>query len=542
MARGRGARSTHGVRHHSTGERTAARRGTTAAASWDAARLRDWLARFYAGESIVVLANRQPVRHDLAPDGRILATRSAGGLVTALEPLMEACSGTWVAHGAGTADRLMVDRRDGFDVPPATSGYRLRRVWLDADEHHGYYCGFANEGLWPLCHRAHVQPIFRSADFAAYAAVNARFADAVCDEVDSDRPLILVQDYHFALAPRLIRQRLRHSTLVGFWHIPWPHPDAFAICPWGRRLLEGLLGNTILGFQTPGDCRNFVDTVARLLDARISRDRTVVTYDGHRTEVRDYPVSIDWANPSMRQSAPIDTCRASVRRQLGLPADTILGIGVDRLDYTKGIAEKFLAIERLLESHPELRQRFVFAQIAEPSRDCLPAYREIRSRIVSTADRINLRFGAGQYRPIVLLEARHEPPDVYRFLRAADLCYVGSLHDGMNLVAKEFVCARDDARGVLMLSAFAGAARELTAALIVNPYAVDACAEALARATTMSDEEQACRMQSMRSVVARANTYRWAGEMLADATRLRQVPAPSEPDRTDSSQAMPSHG
>jgi trehalose 6-phosphate synthase len=462
--------------------------------------------------------------------------------VTALEPLLSACAGTWVAHGAGSADRLMVDQRDGFDVPPATSGYRLRRVWLDADEHRGYYCGFANEGLWPLCHRAHVQPVFRAADFEMYAAVNARFAAAVCDEVRSDRPLILVQDYHFALAPQLIRQRLRRSTLVGFWHIPWPHPETFAMCPWSRRLLAGLLGNSILGFQTPDDCRNFVDTVARSLNARVNRDRTMITYEGHRTEVRDYPVSIDWDGASMRQSAPIEICRATVRRQLGLPANTILGVGVDRLDYTKGIAEKFLAVERLLESKSDMRGRFVFAQIAEPSRDCLPAYREIRARVVGTADRINRRFGTGEYRPIVLLEARHEPPDVYRFLRAADVCYVGSLHDGMNLVAKEFVCARDDARGVLMLSEFAGAARELAAALLVNPYAVDACAQTLAQALTMPDAEQAHRMRSMRAVVAGANIYRWAGEMLADATRLRRIAAPLPHHRPGSPQTMRIHG
>jgi len=499
-----------------------ARGRTQRVTTWDAARLRRWLATAYAGESIVVLANREPLKHDRDRDGEIVLSRSAGGLVTALEPLVRACSGTWVAHGAGSADRAVVDRRDGVNVPPASSRYRLRRVWLDADEQRRYYFGFANEGLWPLCHRAHVQPIFRSEDFDTYAAVNARFAEAVCDEVVSDRPLVLVQDYHFALAPRLIRERLPLSTIVGFWHIPWPHPQDFAICPWGRRLLEGLLGNTLLGFQTPDDCANFVDTVAATLDVEVNRVRNVITFDGHRTEVRHYPVSIDWDNPAIRPSS-IHTCRTTIRRRLGIPADTSLVVGIDRLDYTKGITEKFLAVERLLETHPEMRGRFVLAQIAEPSRDCLPSYRDIRLRVASTADRINARFGTDTYRPIVLLEARHEPADVYQFLRAADVCYVGSLHDGMNLVAKEFVCARDDGQGVLILSEFAGAARELTAALTVNPYALDACAETLAQALLMSDGEQAFRMRAMRTIVARWNTYRWAGEMLADATRLRRA-------------------
>ena len=500
------------------------------AAQWNVARLRTWLSTFYAGESIVVLANREPVRHDRRQDGRIVAVRSSGGLVTALEPLMLACSGTWVAHGAGTGDRTMADRRDRVNVPPANPRYRLRRVWLDADEERRYYYGFANEGLWPLCHRAHVQPVFRPDDFATYAAVNARFANAACEETETDHPLILVQDYHFALAPRLIRERLPDSTIVGFWHIPWPTPSDFAICPWQRQLLEGLLGNTILGFQTTDDCRNFVETVASILDADVNGAGDVVTYRDHRTEVHPYPVSIDWINPWIQQAPSVHACRIAIRQQLNLPADVSLVVGIDRLDYTKGITEKCLAVERLLEGKPELRGRVAFVQIGEPSRDCLPAYQEIRSRIVTAADRVNRRFGDGSYRPIVLLEARHEPADVYRFLRAADVCYVGSLHDGMNLVAKEFVCARDDGRGVLILSEFAGAARELTTALIVNPYAVETCADALAYALTMSDREQACRMRSMRTVVARANTYQWAGAMLADATRVRQAETPLKRD------------
>lgn len=385
---------------------------------WSAERLRDWIRTFYGGESIVVLANREPFRHDRGPDGDIIVRRSAGGLVTALEPLIQACSGVWVAHGAGTADRVVVDGRDGLDVPPANPLYRLRRVWLDAHEARGYYCGFANEGLWPLCHRAHVQPVFRSDDFSMYQAVNARFAEAVCEEVETNWPVVLVQDYHFALAPHAIRERLPLSTIVAFWHIPWPHPR----------------------------------------------------------------------------------------------------------DYTKGLNEKVLVVERLLELHPEFRERFVLVQIAEPSRDDLSAYRSYRSRLVETTDRINVRFGTNGYRPLILLEAHHEPAEVYRFLRAADVCYVGSLHDGMNLVAKEFVSARDDDRGVLILSKFTGAARELAGALIVNPYAIDDSARALAEALRMADEEQSNPMRTMRSVVAEFNTYRWAGEMLADAARLRTDP------------------
>lgn len=491
---------------------------------WNAERLRDWMRTFYGGESIVVLANREPFRHDRGPDGDIVTRRSAGGLVTALEPLIQACSGVWVAHGTGTADRVVVDERDGLDVPPANPLYRLRRVWLDAHEARGYYHGFANEGLWPLCHRAHVQPVFRSDDFNMYRAVNARFAEAVYEEVDTNWPLVLVQDYHFALAPQAIRERLPLSTIVAFWHIPWPHPRDYAICPWGQQLLEGLLGSTIVGFQTSDDCQNFIETVECSLDAHIDRGRNVITCGDRRTTVRAYPVSVEWPSRWACQSPPVETCRAVVRRQLHVPPDVRLAVGVDRLDYTKGIEEKFLAVARLLELHPEFRERFALVQIAEPSRDDLSAYRSYRSRLVETTDRINVRFGTDGYRPLILLEAHHEPAEVYRFLRAADVCYVGSLHDGMNLVAKEFVSARDDDRGVLILSKFAGAARELTGALIVNPYAIDEAAQALVEALRMTDAEQSLRMQAMRAVVAEFNAYRWAGEMLADAARLRTNP------------------
>ena len=491
-------------------------RNLNAGPAWTAERLRSWVANRYGGESMVVLANREPFRHDRAADGGIVVNRSAGGLVTALEPLIHACSGVWVAHGAGTADRAVVDERDGIDVSLSHARYRLRRVWLDADEERGYYYGFSNEGLWPLCHRTAVRAIFRAGDFKAYREVNARFAAAVCDEVDTESPVVLVQDYHFALAPQLIRRRLPLSTIISFWHIPWPRPSRFDACPMGRQLLIGLLGSSVVGFQTPDDCRNFVDTVGSSIDASIDHRRGLITYRGRDIKVRAHPVSVDWPSRVAAQSPSVEACRAAIRKELGLAPDVRLGVGVDRLDYTKGIVEKLMAVERLLERHPEHIGRFVFVQIAEPSRPCLPAYRALRSALWATADRINARFGGGGAGPIRLLEAHHDPAEVYRFLRAADLCYVGSLHDGMNLVAKEFVAARDDERGVLILSRFAGAALELPEALLVNPLDVDQSASALADALTMNDEQQADRMRGLRAVVAEFNSYRWAAEMLAD--------------------------
>ncbi len=487
---------------------------------WDAASLKAWVASTFRGRSLIVLANREPVRHDLTPDGRIVATRSSGGLVTALEPLIQACSGAWVGHGAGTADSLVVDANDGIEIPRERPLYRLRRVWLDRREERGYYYGFANECLWPLCHRAHVQPVFRSEDFRLYSAVNERFADAVCSEARDAAPVVLVQDYHFALAPRFIRERLPQATIIAFWHIPFPAPRDLAICPWGRELVDGMLGSTLAGFQTPEDRRNFVEAAASALGAQVSHDE--VRYRGRSTRVGAYPVSVEWPHPCAGAHGPDSSSRVDVRRRLGLADDVLLGVGIDRLDYTKGIAEKFMAVERLLERQEEFRGRFVFVQVAEPSRESLPAYQDVRARIAATAARVNERFGSGSYVPIVLLQHRHEPDQVRELFHAADVCYVGSLHDGMNLVAKEFVVAREDLRGVLVLSEFAGAARELTAALIVNPYATDQCADALTEALTMPPAQQERRLRMLRDVVRRSNTYAWAAALLGDAARASE--------------------
>jgi trehalose 6-phosphate synthase len=466
---------------------------------------------------VIVLANRAPFRHERAADGQVVVKRSASGLVTALEPLIESESGTWVAHVSGNADMVVVDDRGGLNVPPANPKYRLRYLRLGDDQHRGYYDGFANEALWPLCHNVGVQPVFRPDDFQMYQAANTRFAAAVVEEAAGSSPLVLVQDYHFALAPSVLRQRMPSSTVVAFWHIPWPGPRVFRACPWARELLEGLLGSSIVGLQTANDCMNFLSCVEAMLPADVDLQQHTISYRGRPTAVRAYPVGVDCANEAIRATPSTSTCRERVRRDLQLPSRLRLGIGIDRLDYTKGINEKFLAIERLLELRPELRGHFVFVQVAEPSRDCLPAYRAARAQLLDTSERVNARFGTSSYRPIQVLEAHHEPVDVYRFYRAADLCYVASLHDGMNLVAKEFVAARDDRQGVLVLSQFAGAAQQLRAALLVNPRDIDESAGVLVEALGMSTAEQSKRMRLLRANVATFDASWWARQLIQDA-------------------------
>ena len=498
--------------------------------TWAPETLRGVLRGDLRGQEVIVVSNREPYIHVRgAPgedgSGALRVTRPASGLVTALEPVMRACSGTWIAHGGGSGDRETVDRNDRLDVPPPPDApaYRLRRVWLTEEEEAGYYYGFANEGLWPLCHIAHVRPVFRSADWVQYAKVNRAFAQAVRDEARSDDPIVLVHDYHLALVPRVLRESMPAATIIAFWHIPWPNPEAFAICPWREELLDGLLGSSILGFHTQFHCNNFVDTVERLIEARVDRELFSVTYKRAVTNVKRYPISVEWPSSVAAAVATVGCCRAEVRRRHGLPENQPLGVGVDRLDYTKGIEERLRAVERLLEMRPEWVGRFTFIQIAAPTRNRIEQYQQYDARVRSLAERLNERFAAkDRPPPVVLCVQSHQPEQVYEYYRAADVCMVTSLHDGMNLVAKEFVSARDDERGVLILSQFTGASRELPEALIVNPYDSDQCATALHVALSMPEADQRARMRLMRGLVREFNVYRWAGRMLLDAAHMRR--------------------
>jgi trehalose 6-phosphate synthase len=496
-------------------------RDTNVSRRWDPQRLRSALTKHLRGERVIILANREPYVHEKTETG-VKVVHPASGLVTALEPVMRACSGVWVAHGSGSADRDTVDAQGRIRVPPGEESYWLRRVWLTEEEENGYYYGFSNEGLWPLCHVAHTRPIFRAADWQHYVDVNQKFADAVCAEVDSADPIVLVQDYHFALAPRMIRKRLPRATILTFWHIPWPNPERIGICPWREELIAGLLGSSIVGFHTQQHCNHFLESVDAYMESRIDRETNAVIQAPQRTLVRPYPISIEWPVHWLEDLPGPQECRSSVRQELGLAPDTLLGVGIDRLDYTKGIEERLSAVDELLTRHPEFRGRFTFAQLAAPSRTKIGQYRELAERVDALAARVNEKWSSGDYRPIVLLRAHYEPPTVFRYYRAADLCYVSSLHDGMNLVAKEFVASRDDELGVLVLSQFTGAARDLTEALIVNPYDLRESSDALAAALRMPNSEQRERMRSMRRTVSEFNVYRWAGRMLVDAADVRR--------------------
>jgi len=480
---------------------------------------------------LFVVSNREPYTH--ARRGKsVVVNVPASGLVTAIEPVLRACDGTWVAHGSGDADLDAVDAHDRLLVPPDDPRYTLRRVWLTKEEEEGYYYGFANEGLWPLCHIAHTRPLFRASDWKFYQEVNQKFADALLEEMENvSRPVVLVQDYHFALLPRMIKKVRPDARVAIFWHIPWPNPEAFGICPWQRELVDGLLGADLLGFHIQSHCTNFLQTVDRIVESRIDWEHFSVQRLDHRTAVRPFPISVEFADAAdepARESAYEE--RAGLLKALGVEAAS-MGVGVDRLDYTKGILEKFLAVERFLEKYPRYQGVFTFVQIGAPSRTHIKRYHDLQAEVEAEADRINWRFQADQWRPIVLLNRQHSHKEIEPYYRAADLCLVTSLHDGMNLVAKEFVATRQDERGVLILSCFTGAARELRDALQVNPYDIDQTAEAIRAALEMQPEEKQMRMQRMRKLVREHNVYRWAGSLIGELCEVRLDAAEGNGDR-----------
>jgi trehalose 6-phosphate synthase len=493
--------------------------------AWTRDRLRAHVVDCLRGGQLLVVSNREPYLHELR-EGKPRLIVPAGGLVTALDPVLQACGGVWVAHGSGEADRRMADAKGRLAVPPDEPAYTLRRVWLSREEEQGYYYGFSNEGLWPLCHLAHERPNFRAGDWEHYVRANRRFAEAALDEAGDGPAVVLVQDYQMALVPRLLKEA-RPDLVIGiFWHIPWPNPEAFRICPWGPDLLRGILGADLIGFHLQQHCNNFLDTVDRMIEARLDWDHFAVELQGHASRVRPFPISVEsWDDRRALSGDALLRQIAELRERYDLE-NARIAIGVDRIDYTKGLAERFRAVNRFFERYPQYRAQFTFVQLGAPSRTHIPRYRTYINELETLADEINWRFQTEHWKPIRFLVGHHDGTTVHAFMRMAEIGIVSSLHDGMNLVAKEFVAAKTDTEGVLILSEFAGAARELADALIINPYDTEQFAEAIRQALEMAPEERQERMGRMLRQVEENNIYRWAANFLAELT---SVPIPTTP-------------
>lgn len=489
---------------------------------WNKASIRQLIQDELRESEIFIVSNREPYIHHKNEDGSLDLERPASGLVTALEPIVSACNGTWIAHGSGNGDQESVDENDCVWMPPEDPTFKLKRVWLTPEEKRGYYEGFSNEALWPLCLLTHTRPIFRTSDWEMYKKINRRFADAVIREAKSKNPLVLVQDYHFALVPQMIRERLPEANIITFWHIPWPNPEIFNICPWREEILDGLLGSQIIGFHTSSHVQNFMRSVQQTVESKADLVNGQIHYNGIVSKIAAYPMSVDWQDINLYQTPEGAEAVKSVLQENNLPAHVKIGVGIDRLDYTKGILERFHAVERMIELNPALEGQFSFVQIAAPSRTEINAYQDYAIEIHREVERINKRFGKNT--PLIVLrEFHHDKEQVYKYCRAASLCFISSLHDGMNLVAKEFIASRADEQGVLVLSRFTGAAVNFPDALLVNPYHVDECADALARAIYMHPEEQKARMSAMRRYVREHNIFRWAGYLLLDSAEIQRI-------------------
>ena len=457
----------------------------------------------------IVVSNREPYVHTIE-SGALKWHKPVSGLTEALDPIMRASGGVWIAQGSGAADRQSVDKKDRVNVPPDNPAYALRRVWVTGEDNQGFYSGFANSALWPLCHIAFVPPVFKDTDWQAYQKVNRIFADAVMEEIgkrDTDA-VVLVQDYHFALLPLYLKEKRPRLKVGQFWHIPWPPYEVFRTCPWHEEILEGMLGNDLLGFHTRAYCRNFIDS------ARRSGLKNI------HTRVAAFPISVDFEAIN-EHSASEDVAKEmdKLRHEYRLDGKFI-GVGMDRLDYTKGIPEKLCAFEKFLEENPACRGKIVLIEAGMPSRTEIDTYQQVNRKIEELTDGINARWGKSDYRPVIQINRQISSEEMNALRRLAHFCVVSSLDDGMNLVAKEFVAARGDENGVLILSKFTGAAAELTDALLINPYDTAGFAAKIKEALEMPDAEKRRRMKIMRRKVAKNNIYKWGADIVS---RLMEI-------------------
>lgn len=499
-----------------------ARLRTSGEAVWTPERLNEEMKELLQNKKLIVVSNREPYMH-VHSGKEIKCIVPASGMVTAMEPILKACGGLWIASGSGDADRETVDKFDKVTVPPEEGKYTLRRVWLTKEQENHYYYGFSNEGLWPLCHIAHTRPVFRKEDWDHYHDVNLLYAKAVLEEIkDEDEPFILVQDYHFALLPLMIKKERPDAKVAIFWHIPWPNPESFGICPWQKELLSGMLGADLIGFHTQYHCNNFLETVNNSLESRVIWENFSVKIGNHFTLVKPFPISIAFTLKDY-EGAVLKTTQkdaAEILKAHGITAQ-YMGIGVDRIDYTKGLIEKFLAIERFFEKNPDFVGKFTFVQIGAPSRSLLKTYSDVISAVENEANRINWKFKGRNWQPILFLKRHHSHEEIIPYYKAADFCMVTSLHDGMNLVAKEFIASRENNDGSLILSRFAGASQELHGAFLINPYDIEQSADAIRDSLQMEPELKSQRMKQMRRLIMRNNVYSWGASILRSMAAIQ---------------------
>ena len=488
---------------------------------WTEAKLKNLVQAKLGENAFFVVSNREPYMHVIdEPSAKANCIRPASGVVTAIHPILCACGGMWIAHGSGNADRKFVNSKDKLGVPPEDNRYILKRVWLTKEEEEGYYYGFSNEGLWPLCHNTHTRPVFRESDWQMYKRVNLKFAESVIAELPAKSPFIFIQDYHFTLLAKLIKERRPDATIALFWHIPWPTPESFSICPYQREILDGMLGCDLIGFHVQNHCNNFLDTANRLLESRVDTEKFSVVRANKETFIRAFPISVDVNGPGLKIEPGREIER--LKKELELEGK-IVGVGVERIDYTKGIIERISAIDRFLEKYPDYKKKFVFIQLAAPSRTHIKRYHDLMGEIDELVEKTNWKHGDGAWKPVIYLKRHFSADEIGPYYQLADFCIVSSLHDGMNLVAKEYIAAKKDSSGALILSQFTGASRELNEAILINPYSIEEFADSIKLAMDMPPEEKKRRMEILRRIISENNIYRWAANIISELTNLKKI-------------------
>lgn len=488
---------------------------------WTEQKLKDIVKAKLGEDALFVVSNREPYMHVIdEPSGMPKCVRPASGVVTAIDPILRACGGTWIAHGSANADRKFVNSKNKLGVPPDDDRYILKRVWLSKQEEDGYYYGFSNEGLWPLCHNTYARPVFRESDWQMYKSVNEKFAESILEELPAKNPFLFIQDYHFSILARMIKKKRPDATIALFWHIPWPNPEIFSICPYQKDILDGMLGCDLIGFHVQYHCNNFLDTVNRLLECRVDTEKFSVVRSDKETFVRAFPISVNGF--TVRDNKPdMPDMLNKLKKEYDLEGKTI-ALGVERIDYTKGMAERYQAIDRMLEKYPQYKNKFVFIQLAAPSRTHIKRYHDLMGELDELVEKINWKHMDGDWKPIIYLKRHFSPEEIHPFYEIADICIVSSLHDGMNLVAKEYVASKTDNSGCLILSRFTGAARELSAAILINPYAIEEFADSIKAAIEMPEREKVKCMENMRKIVIENNVYKWAGSIVTELTAIKK--------------------
>jgi trehalose 6-phosphate synthase len=482
--------------------------------TWSKKSVLNSLKEKFSDYSLVIASNRQPYIHKLSR-GKIECTRGPGGVVTALDPIMRSLGGSWVCCGSGDADKLAA-KNSKVKVPPHDPSYELRYIWLSKEENIGYYFGYSNQGLWPLSHLVFTKPDFDNEHWQVYKQVNKKFAQNIDKEIKGKKAIVFVQDYHLTLVSKYLKEINPEAITLLFWHIPWPTYDVFRILPQKAELLKGMLSYDLLGFHINYFCNNFFDAVANEIEAKVNTENRLVVHKGHTSLVRDYPISVDFEGINkISQEKEVEDLAKTFKEELGLAGYKVI-IGLDRIDYTKGIIERIRAIDKLLDNHPELKEKIIFVQMGEISRIHILQYKQLNERVNALVEEVNFKHSRHHWKPILFLRRHLNFKEVLAFYKIADLCIVSSLHDGMNLVAKEFISSKTDEKGALVLSKFTGASRELKDAWLMNPYSTEEASDVIFKALSMSESEKKKRMKKLRQVVQRNDIWKWIGRIISD--------------------------